>query len=177
MTVHTLDEQLGLFLGRRSIRSYEAKPIGDKEIDAMLRAAMAAPSACATDPWRFVVVRDSAMLQRIAEGLPNGKMLGSAGAGIVVCGDQSAAHDHQLSYMLQDCSAAIENILLAAHALGLGACWLGVHPRTERVAHVAEVLDIPEPVIPLACLAVGYPAERRESRTRYRKEYVHHEKW
>ena len=177
MAEQAFDEQLSRILGRRSIRSYQTARIDDDRIEAMLRAAMAAPSACATDPWRFVVVRDPSTLQRLAEGLPNGTMLGSAAAGIVVCGDQDAAHDRQISYLLQDCSAAIENILLAAHMLGLGACWLGVHPRMERVAHVAKTLSIPEPVVPVACLALGYPAESKESRTRYKAENVHHEKW
>jgi nitroreductase len=177
MSEHAFDEQLSAILGRRSIRSYEATPIEDDRVKAVLRAAMAAPSACAADPWRFVVVREPGTLQRLAEGLPNGTMLGSATAGIVVCGDQEAAHDKQISYLLQDCSAAIENLLLAAHMLGVGACWLGVHPRMERVAHVAKTLSIPEPVLPIACLALGYPAKRKEPRTRYKEENVHHEKW
>ena len=104
-------------------------------------------------------------------------MLRDAALGIVVCGDLQRAHDQQLSYMLQDCSAAIENLLVAASALGLGACWLGVHPREERVGHIRSLLHIPESVIPVSAIAVGWPAESREPRTRYREDAVHHESW
>jgi nitroreductase len=143
----------------------------------MLEAAMAAPSACARDPWRFVVVRDPAGLNRIADGLPNGQMLRQAQVGIAVCGDLEATHDKQLSFCLQDCSAAIENLLLAASALGLGTCWLGVHPREERMRHVREVLRIPEQVLPISVIAIGIPAEQKEARTRYNPAFVKNEQY
>jgi nitroreductase len=138
---------------------------------------MAAPSAVARDPWRFVVIRKPATLARIAEMLPNGKMLAEASLGIVVCGDLEAAHDRQLSYLLQDCAAAIENLLLAAHALGLGACWLGIHPREERVQNIRQVLSLPPHVIPVSGIALGWPGESKEPRTRYNAAFVHPEKW
>src|SRR5512143_1706974 len=97
---------------------------------------------------------------------PTVKMLGSAALGIVVCGDLEAAHDKQLSYLLQDCAAAIENLLLCAHVLGLGACWLGVHPREQRVKRLQAILGLPQQVIPVACIAIGNPAEIKEPRTR-----------
>jgi nitroreductase len=143
----------------------------------LLEAAMAAPSAVAKDPWEFIVVRNRELLSKIAEGLPNGAMLRDAALGMVVCGDLPRAHDRQLSYLLQDCSAAIENLLLAASALGLGACWLGVHPREERVKHIRSLLSIPDSVIPVAAIAIGWPAESPEPRTRYREAAVHHETW
>ena len=117
------------------------------------------------------------MRELIVEKLPYGKMLLEAPVGIVVCGDLKAAHDGQLSYMLQDCSAAIENLLLAAHSLGLGACWLGVHPREERINHIKAVLALPESVIPIAVIALGHPGEKKEPRTRYKTENVKFEKW
>jgi nitroreductase len=169
--------KLSLFLGRRSVRSYQQKAVDDDIVRALLEAAMAAPSAVAKDPWRFIVVRSNEMLSAISTGLPNGKMLASAPLGIVVCGDMEAAHDHLVSYMLQDCSAAIENLLLAAHALGLGACWLGVHPREDRIAHIRKTLGVPESVMPVSCIAIGYPAEKKEPRTRYQEGCVHREKW
>jgi len=109
--------------------------------------------------------------------LPNGKMLAGAGLGIAVCGDLQAAHDQQLSYLLQDCSAAIENLLLCAHVLGLGACWLGVHPREQRMSDLRQLLSLPPSVIPVACIAIGHPAEAKEPRTRFKKNYVHSETW
>ena len=104
-------------------------------------------------------------------------MLASAALGIAVCGDLQAAHDQQLSYLLQDCSAAIENLLLCAHILGLGACWLGVHPREQRMNSLKQILSLPASVIPVACIAIGCPAETKEPRTRFNRDYVHFESW
>src|SRR5512133_3059611 len=137
------DEKFAFIFGRRSIRAYGPEPVTDAQLQTMLEAAMAAPSAAGKDPWRFIVVRNRQTLAAMAEALPHGRMLGSAAVGIAVCGDLQAAHDGQLSYLLQDCSAAIENLLLSAHVLGLGACWLGVHPREPRMAHLTRVLGLP----------------------------------
>jgi len=171
-----VDEKLGFIFGRRSIRAYSPQAVSDEAVQKLLEAAMAAPSAAATDPWRFVVVRNRDMLLRIADALPYGKMVGSAALGMVVCGDLEAAHDHQLSYLLQDCSAAIENLLLCAHVLGLGACWLGVHPREQRVKDLQEILKLQVSLIPVACIAIGYPAETKEPRTRFNPDYVRFER-
>ncbi len=170
-------EKLGFIFGRRSIREYLPKEVSEAAVQTLLEAAMAAPSAVAKDPWRFIVIRDRQTLCRIAAALPNGQMLATAAVGFAVCGDLEAAHDRQLSYLLQDCSAAIENLLLCAHILGLGACWLGVHPREARVKRLKEILSLPPPVIPVACVALGHPAEAKEPRTRFNREYVHFEKW
>ncbi len=168
---------LDLLFGRRSIRAYRPGSVEDAQLKLLLEAAMAAPSAVAKDPWRFVVVRDPQTIGRLAAVLSNGQMLVGAGLGIVVCGDLEAAHDRQLSYLLQDCAAAIENLLLAAHGLGLGACWLGIHPREKRIQTIREILGLPAQVIPVAGVAVGHAAEQKEPRTRYREEYVHHDRW
>ena len=113
----------------------------------------------------------------LSDGLPYGKMLAEAAVGFVVCGSLQEAHDGQLSYMLQDCSAAIENILIAVHAIGLGACWLGVHPREDRIKHVRSLLKVPAGIVPLAVIAVGRPAEKKQARTRYAESKVHYERW
>jgi nitroreductase len=172
-----MNSKLNYVFSRRSIRAYQREDVGEDLIRDLLEAAMAAPSAVAKDPWEFIVLRNRSMRAKIAEGLPNGKMLVDAPVGVVVCGDLQRAHDEQLSYLLQDCSAAIENFLLAANTLGLGACWLGVHPREERVTLIRSLLKIPEPVIPVAAIAIGWPAESHAPRTRYREEAVHHETW
>ena len=172
-----LNEKLSALWGRRSIRAYADAPVAPEAITDLLRAAMAAPSAAAKDPWRFVVVRERPMLRRLAEALPHGGVLAEAGAGIVVCGDLAAAHDGQLSYLLQDCAAAIENLLIGAHLLGLGACWLGVHPREPRIAALRSLLGLPPGIIPVSALAVGIPAEHKEARTRFDPRYVHDERW
>jgi nitroreductase len=173
----SIEERLNFIFGRRSIRAYTQEPVTDAQVECLLKAAMAAPSAVSKDPWRFVVIRNRTVRQKIAEELPSGKMLGESALGIVVCGDLAAAHDQQLSYLLQDCSAAIENLLLAAHIIGLGACWLGIHPRVNRIKHVAEILNLPPGVLPVAGIAIGHPAEQKEARTRYQADYVHRERW
>ena len=172
-----MNPKLDFVFRRRSVRAYQARAVSDEALRDLLEAAMAAPSACGKDPWSFVVIRDSARLARLAEGLPNGKMLATAPLGIIVCGDLARAHDRQLSYLLQDCSAAIENLLLAASALGLGACWLGVHPREDRIRHLSAVLSLPADVLPVAAIALGWPVETPAPRTRYTEANVHRETW
>jgi nitroreductase len=172
-----MDEKLGFIFGRRSIRAYSPAAVSEAAVQKLLEAAMAAPSAAGKDPWRFVVIHHRGKLAELAAALPNGKMLAGAGVGIAVCGDLQAAHDQQLSYLLQDCSAAIENLLLCAHVLGLGACWLGVHPREQRMSDLRQLLSLPPSVIPVACIAIGHPAEAKEPRTRFKQNYVHPETW
>jgi nitroreductase len=143
----------------------------------LLEAAMAAPSAVAKDPWHFIVLRSRTAIDQLATVLPNGQMLKEATVALVVCGDLHQAHDQQLSFLLQDLSAAIENILLAANALGLGACWLGIHPREERITAVSQQFALPAQILPIACIALGWPAQEQAPRTRYNPDCVHLERW
>ncbi len=172
-----MDQRLTTLFKRRSIRKFQDMKISETDLQALLEAAMAAPSACCKDPWRFVVVQNKDMLKKMAEGLPNAPFLPNAPMGIVVCGDIEKAHDNLLSYMLQDCSAAIQNILLAADIMGLGACWLGIHPREERISLLKELFGLPENVIPIGVVAVGHPADSPAPRTRFNPGSVHMEKW
>jgi nitroreductase len=172
-----MNPKLGHIYSRRSVRSFQPEGVDDDLVRDLLEAAMAAPSAVAKDPWDFIIVRSHETLVQLADGLPNGKLLAGAPLGIVVCGDMKRVHDGQLSYLLQDCSAAIENLLLAANTLGLGACWLGVHPREKRMTMIRSLLDVPETVIPIAVIAVGWPAESPTPRTRYRESHIHRELW
>ncbi|MDD5727045.1 MAG: nitroreductase family protein [Victivallales bacterium] len=162
---------------RRSIRKFKDAPVSNEQLKTILEAAMAAPSAVAKDPWRFIVIRKRENLKTIASYLPNGGFLADAGVGLIVCGDITQAHDRSLSYMLQDCSAAIENLLLAVSALDLGACWLGVHPREDRINNISGFCRLPETVIPLAAIAIGVPAVAAEARTRYNEAFIHQETW
>lgn len=168
---------LAFIFGRRSIRVYSPGEIAEVTITRLLEAAMAAPSAMTKDPWRFVVVRQAATLSALAAALPGGKMLNTATLAIVVCGDLDAAFERQFSFLLQDCSAAIQNLLLAAHALGLGACWVGVHPSESAVRGLKELFALPAPVIPIAVVALGHPGEDPGPRTRFNAGSVHLEKW
>ncbi len=144
-------------------------------IDKVLRAAMAAPSAGNQQPWHFVVIDDRALLDEIARFHPYAGMLKQAPTAIIVCGDASL-EQHQ-GYWVQDCSAAIENLLLAAHALALGAVWVGVYPREERVARMQELLGIPAEVTPLGLVALGYPAEQPEPADRFNRARIHRNGW
>ncbi|WP_041623569.1 nitroreductase family protein [Spirochaeta thermophila] len=171
------DDVIHWILSRRSVRRYRPEEVPAETIRLLLKAAMAAPSAVGKDPWRFIVMRDEEVRTQVSEGLPNGKFLAEAPLGIAVCGDLQAAHAGMEGYLVLDCAAAIENLLLAASGLGLGACWLGVYPRKERMDYLREVFSLPGHIVPVACIALGYPAEEKEPRTRYREEYVHWDRW
>jgi nitroreductase len=173
----TSNDKFRFLLGRRSIRVYAPGEVSDETVTRLLEAAMAAPSAMTKDPWRFVVVRNPQTLGQLAAALPGGKMLPAATLALVVCGDLDAVFDGQLSYLLQDCSACIENLLLAAHALDLGACWVGVHPSEEAMRRLRDLLALPTRMVPIAVVSLGLPGETLEARTRYQKEYVRLEQW
>ena len=172
-----MNRKLQFLFARRSTRRFNGQPIEPGMIQDLLEAAMAAPSAVAKDPWHFVVVQNPVTLDRLASGLPDGRFLAQAAAGMAICGDPARAHENQLSFLLQDCSAASENLLLAATQLGLGSCWLGIHPKEERIQMVREILHIPSSIIPVCLIALGWPAQRTEARTRYRSTAVHQEEW
>ncbi len=172
-----MNPKLAPLFARRSVRKYQDKPIPAGILQDVLEAAMAAPSANAKDPWEIIVVQQLEVLAQIAAGLPYGKMLVGAAAGFVVCGDLRRANGQHLSYLLQDCSACIENLLLALAMLGLGGVWLGVHPREDRMAHLKALFQLPEDVLPLGVVAAGYPAETHAPRTRFDEARVHRERW
>ncbi len=177
MTMGTSEQHLDFIFGRRSVRVYAPGEISEEVVKKVLEAAMAAPSAMTKDPWRFVVVRNRQTLSDLAAALPGGKMLPSATLAIVVSGDLEVAFGTHLSYLLQDCSAAIENLLLAAHALGLGACWVGVHPLEDAARQVKKLLVLPGSFVPVAAVSLGWPGEDLPPRTRYNPDYVRQEKW
>lgn len=172
-----MNTKLDFLFSRRSIRKYSDREIPESMLVDMLEAGMAAPSAVAKDPWHFIVLRSRSSIDQLAAALPNGKMLAEATAALVVCGDLDRAHDRQLSFLLQDVSASIENILLAANALGLGACWLGIHPREERMATVSRLYGLPANILPVSGISLGWPDEDKDRRTRFNPEHVHWEQW
>ncbi len=165
-------ELIETIFARRSIREYTDEPVDEVDIKTLLEAAMAAPSASNLKPWHFIVVTGRQTLDGLAEAHPHGKMLFEASLCIAVCGDPAISR-----FWVQDCSAATENLLLAATALGLGAVWLGVYPREDRVAAVRQVLGLPETIMPLNLISIGHPAEEKEPRTQYDKARVHRERW
>lgn len=154
----TSEVVLNNILKRTSVRSYLDKSIEEDKIEKLLRAGMAAPTAVNKQPWHFVVVTDKSLLQKLAKANPYAEMVARAPLAIVVCGDMTKALDgNAREFWVQDCSAASENILLAATGLGLGSVWTGTYPSEERCAAVSEVLGLPETLIPLNTIVIGYP--------------------
>ncbi len=163
-------------MARRSIREYQDKKVEKHKIDQLLKAAMAAPSAMNIKPWEFVVVTNAEVMDEIRSSLMFGKH--NAPMAIVVCGNTSFfEHPMASRFWVQDCSAATENILLAAVGLGLGTVWLGVHPIHNFTKRISEILNLPENVKPLNVIYVGYPAEQKPARTQYDPDRVHWEKY
>lgn len=159
---------------RRSIRKYKPEPVSEEAVKTLLEAAMAAPSAHNHKPWHFIIITEREKLDELAEAHPYGKMLFDAPLCIAVCGDKCISK----RYWVQDCSAATENLLLAATALGLGAVWIGVYPPEARVANIlVKMLDIPNQIVPLNLISIGHPAEEKESRTQFDVQRVHREGW
>ncbi len=162
-------------LSRRSIRKYTSQPVSEATVEELLQAAMAAPSAGNQQPWHFVVIRDRQVLAQIPQVHPYSSMVPSAQLAILVCGDLQ--RERHTGYWVQDCSAATQNLLLAAHAKGLGAVWLGVYPREDRMAGLRKMIGLPQHAVPLALIAIGYPAEDKPPAERYDPSRVHQDGW
>ena len=158
---------------RTSIRSYTDHTVSADTVEMLLRAGMAAPTAVNAQPWHFVVINERAKLDELAGTNRHGDMLRQAPLAIVVCGNmEKAMQGPGQAFWIQDCSAATENILLAAHALGLGAVWTGCYPMEERVAAVSEVLGLPETIVPLCVIVMGYPNENPQPKDKWKPENV-----
>ena len=158
---------------RTSIRAFTGQSVSSDTVEMLLRAGMTAPTAVNLQPWHFVAVTDRAKLDEMRQANPHAKMLEQAPLAIVVCGDMNKAMEGPgRDFWIQDCSAATENILLAAHALGLGAVWTGGHPIEERVNTLREILQLPENLIPLCAIVIGYPAENPEPKDKWKTENV-----
>ncbi len=162
---------------RTSVRQFTSRPIAKDTLETIVRAGMAAPSAMNKQPWAFVVVTEKEMLDSLRAVHPYSN-LKTATAAIVVCGDlEKAIEGFGREYWIQDCSAATENILLAAHALGLGAVWCGVYPNPNVMPQVARVLGLPSWVIPLNIITMGYPADESQPKDKWNPENVHDQRW
>ena len=158
---------------RTSIRQYTDEPVSKADIETMLRAGMAAPTAVNRQPWHFVVINSKEKLAELAGDNPRGGMLKKAPLAIVVCGNMDKALPGQgRGFWVQDCSAATENILLAANAIGLGAVWTGLYPDENRAGVVAKVLKLPKTYIPLCTIVIGHPAEQPTPKDKWKPENV-----
>lgn len=166
---------MNAIMTRKSIRKYKNLKVSDEIVQYLLEAAMQAPSAGNEQPWEFIVLRDKEIMNKIPDIHPYSGMLRNADVAIVVCGNLSRQVFE--GYWVQDCSAATENILLAAEDRGLGAVWLGIYPLEERITGLKKLLNLPEDVIPLSIVPVGYPDENRPVQRRFKAERIHHNKW
>jgi nitroreductase len=163
---------------RTSVRAYQDRPIEDEKVEKMLQAAMAAPTAANKQPWKFIIIKDKNTLKTIADHFHTMTMAAHAPMAIVVCGDMSLTLDRDgRDYWIEDTSAATENLLLAAHSMGLGAVWCGIYPQMERVKYLSELLKLPEYIVPLNVIPMGYPAEDPAPKDKWKPESVHYESW
>lgn len=160
---------------RRSVRQYTSQPVSPAELETLLRAAMQAPSASNSQPWAFVVITDRAILDEIPKFHPYSQMLHSAPLAVLVCADESLVK--KPGRWMLDCSAATQNLLLAAHDQGLGGVWLLIWPDAERMEKISQLLGLPEKVYPVNLVALGHPAEFPQPEDRFKPERIHANRW
>lgn len=163
---------LETIFSRTSIRTYQDRTVEPQKIELLLRAAMSAPSGKDQRPWEFVVVNERPILDSLAAALPYAKMLAQAPCAVIVCGSPARS-----SYWYLDCSAAAENILLAAHSLGLGGVWTAAYPYAERMEAVRSNLALPEGILPLCVIPIGYPAAVGEPKRKFDAGRIHYNGW
>lgn len=164
-----------VILKRRSIRKYTDKEIPEFLIQDLLKAAMYAPSAMNYQSWQFIVINERQKLEDILKIISHAEMLKSAQLAILICGDLNL--DKNIDYLQQNCSAATQNLMLWAHGAGLGTCWIGVYPVKEIVIGLQKLFNLPEHVIPISLVSIGYPAENPVPDERFKVEKIHYNKW
>lgn len=160
-------------LSRRSIRKFNSASISDEQLEKILRAGMAAPSAANKQPWHFIVVKEKKTMIGIMKIHPYAQMLEQSPIALIVCGDVEEAY--QDGYMVVDTSAATQNVLLAAHALGLGAVWIGIWPEEDRVYKLTQMFNLPDNIVPMHAVAIGFPGEEKPANDRYDLHKIHQE--
>ena len=162
-------------LTRRSVRKFTDQNISDEELRVLLDCAMSAPSACNEQPWEFLVLRAAANRELVSRTTPYTHMAAQAPLVIVVCGN--LAREKAAGFWPQDCSCAIENMMLAARAMGIGSVWCGVHPMPDREEYLKKAFNLPESIIPFGIVCLGYPDRDFHKAERFNEAFVHHEKW
>lgn len=168
-------ETFQAIINRRSIRKYKTVKIEEEKINLILKAAMFAPSAMNLQPWHFIVINSESIILETIKSVPHAEMIKQSGNAILVCGDSSLEKNE--SWLIQNCSAAVQNILLAAFDLGLSSCWIAVHGMSEVVKNLKEQFKLPSEIIPVALIALGYPDEEVKADERFRLDRIHYNKW
>ena len=162
-------------LNRRTIRQFTNEEIENSKVDIILKSAMYAPTAMNYQPWEFVVVEEKNILLDIHKIITHAEMLKQAKLAILVCGNLEK--EKSIDFNVQNCSAATQNILLAAHGLELGSVWIGVHPNEDVMNALRELLNLPGYIIPISLVAIGYPAEEKKAEDRFFRNKIHLNKW
>ena len=168
-------EALEAIFTRRSIRKFTQEPIPTEALRAILKAGMYAPSARNQQPWHFIVISRQSIKEDIMNAHPYASMLAGAALAILICGDTEL--EKSPGYWSIDCSAATQNMLLAAHSMGIGAVWLGVYPRLSRKDAIKKIFELPQHIEPFALIALGYPGEKRDTPDRWREDRIHYNGW
>ena len=170
-----MENTIDTIYDRRSVRKYIDKEVNPDIVDEILRAGMFAPSGCNKQPWHFVVFNEKDLIQEIKAMHPYASALSTAPVCIMVCGDTEK--EMAPGFYQVDCSAAIENMLLCAKALGLDTCWMGIYPWEKTMKDFSDYFKLPENIKPYSLIAVGYGAEKRERPERFDAGKIHIDKW
>lgn len=168
-------ETMRAILTRRSIRKYKAKEITKEQVNEIIKAAMYAPSAFNNQPWQFIAVDKKEILDKIFQIIPHAEMLQQAAAAIIVCGDKNL--EENINLIALNCSAATQNALLAIHDLGLGAVWVSAYPVDETINGLKKFFNLPENIVPISILSIGYPDEEVTAEERFKPEKIHFNNW
>ncbi|WP_278623946.1 nitroreductase family protein [Parabacteroides gordonii] len=167
------NQTLETIFNRKSVRKYTERPVEKEKLETLVRAGMAAPSSRDRRPWEFVIVTDRDLLDKMGDGLPLARMLKETKQAIIVCGDTVKSEN---AWQL-DCSAAAQNILLAAESMGLGAVWTAAYPYPERMKIIQDALQLPEHILPLTVIPLGYPTGIEKPKDKYNKKQIHYNSW
>lgn len=160
---------------RHSVRKYSGVKINEEQWEMIFRAGFAAPSAHNLQPWHFIRIDEDKKLEEIAAIHPYAKMLPSAGGAILICADITI--QESIGFAVEDCSAAMQNMLVAINGLGLGGVWIGIYPVDELVAAMRSFFDLPDNILPIGLMAVGNKVSSREPLDKYKPEKIHHNTW
>lgn len=158
---------------RKSVRKFTERPVEKDKLEMLVQAGMAAPSSRDRRPWEFVIITDRNLLDKMADGLPLARMLKDTKQAIIVCGDTVKSNN---AWQL-DCSAAAQNVLLAAESMGLGAVWTAAYPYPERIKVVREALQLPDHIVPLTVIPIGYPTGIEKTKDKFNKKQIHYNGW
>jgi nitroreductase len=169
---------IDMILTRHSVREFTGEIIQKEDLETIVKAGMSAPSAVNIQPWAFIIITEEKILNSLCQNLPYAKMLDKAGGAIIVCGIPEKDDQIAQKFWMMDCSAATENILLAAHSLSYGAVWTAVYPDEDRIKTVREECNIPNNIIPLNVIPIGIPVNRNaQPIDKYKSENIHWNKW